>query len=51
MVGEKLDWVGSVDNRPFTDYFQHFSKKQKKKNRKIVTCDTGHVTCDVKCDR
>ena len=36
----KLDGVGSVDNRPFTDKLHHFVKKKKKK------CDMSHMTCD-----
>ena len=35
----KLDAVGPVDNKPFTDRLHHFVKK-------IMTCDIKHVTCD-----
>ena len=37
----KLDGVGPVDNRPFTNKLHHFVQKNKK------TCDTWHVTCDM----
>ena len=39
----KIDGVGPVDNRPSTDKLLHFVPKKKKK---IVTCDTWHVTRD-----
>ena len=45
----KLDGVGPVDNRPFTDKLHHFVRKKKdlKKNYMWhITCDT-HMTCDM----
>ena len=43
-LADKLDGVGPVDNRPSTKKLHHFVRKKKRK--KIVTCDTWHVTCD-----
>ena len=37
----KIDGACLVDNRPSTDYLQHFVKKN-------VTCDMWHVTCDMR---
>ena len=43
----KLDGVGPVDNRPSTNKLHHFVQKKKKIYiKKIVTCDTWHVTRD-----
>ena len=42
---KKQDGVGLVDNRPYTNKLHHFARKKKRK--KNVTCDTGHVTLDM----
>ena len=48
----KLDGVGPVDNRPFSDKLHHFVRGKKKKMWHVtrdmwhVTCDTWHVTHD-----
>ena len=48
----KLDGVGPVDNRPYTDKLYHFVRKKNKikinKNKKLlhVTHDMWHMTCD-----
>ena len=48
----KLDGVGPVDNRPFTNKLhQYVREKKEEKNcdmwyvTRDVTCDTWHVTC------
>ena len=38
---KKLDGAGPIDNRASTDKLDHFVRK------KIGTCDTRHVTCDM----
>ena len=47
----KLDGVGPIDNRPFTDKLHHFVRKKKTKKMTCdmwyVTRDTWHVTCDM----
>ena len=35
--------VGPVDNRPFTNFLNHFVKKTQKKH---VTGDRWHIICD-----
>ena len=42
MYTQKLDGVGSVDNRPSTDKLHHFVKKKKKRKK----CDMTQMTCD-----
>ena len=37
---EKLDGVGPVDNRPFTDKLHQFVQKKRRKKRWHVTPDT-----------
>ena len=39
LILNKLDGVGPIDNRPYTDKLHHFVKKKKN-----VTCDTWHMT-------
>ena len=41
----KLDRVGSVDNRPSTDWFHQIVNIYIDIIKKI-TCDTSHTTCD-----
>ena len=40
----QLDGVGPVDNRPSTYKLHQIVRKKREKN---VTCDMGHVTCDM----
>ena len=40
--GKKLDGLGPVDNRPSTNYLDHFVPPKKLH----LTCDTWHVTRD-----
>ena len=39
----KLDGVGPVDNRPFTNKLHHLVRKKERKKMWHVTCDTWHV--------
>ena len=47
----KLDGVGPVDNRPYTDKLHRFVRKKKRKNirrKKIYSISTGFVKQKVK---